>query len=326
MKLTTILFLLTACTTLAATEEQINKNFKAAPGGKLVVDVEFGAIDVASNATDEVTVDVWRKITRKDKETEEAFLRDHAVSFVQDGNTITVRCRHKQERKGLFNWFSGRNRNEAKYTIRVPAKFNADLNTSGGAISVSDLTGKVNSDTSGGGLKFTRIQGPLNGDTSGGGITVVDCQGDIKIDTSGGGIQVTGGGGSLSGDTSGGGITVKQFDGPASVDTSGGGITIENVNGKIKGDTSGGRINAVLLSPIPGDVKLSTSGGGVTVTVPSDAAFNLNADTSGGGVSCELPITIQGKKERGRLKGPVNGGGPTVALHSSGGGIHVKKQ
>jgi DUF4097 and DUF4098 domain-containing protein YvlB len=325
MKLTSILLLLTSCAALAATEEQINKNFKAAPGGTLVVDVNFGSIDVTTNATDEVAVDVWRKITRKDKADEEQFLREHPVEFLQEGDTVTVRCRQKQEKNRWFNWGSSGNRTEGKFTIRVPARFDAKLDTSGGAIAVSDLTGKVNADTSGGSLKFTRLHGPLNGDTSGGGIRVSDCEGEIKIDTSGGGIEVTGGGGSLNGDTSGGGVTVKNFRGPASVESSGGGITIENVGGKLRAETSGGPINAVLPSPIPGDVSLETSGGGVTVKVPADAAFNLDAETSGGGVSCDLPITTQGKKEHGELKGVVNGGGPAVKLESSGGGIHVKK-
>ncbi len=325
MKLASTLLLLASCAALAATEEQINKNFKVAPGGTLVVDVAFGAIDVAGGATGEVTIDVWRKVTRKDKADEEEFLRTHPVSFVQDENTVTVRCRQKREKNGWPNWGSGGNRNEAKFIIRVPAQFNASLNTSGGAIAVSDLTGKVKADTSGGALRFTRLHGPVNGDTSGGGIRVIDCDGEIKIDTSGGGIEVTGGGGSLAGDTSGGGVTVKNFRGLASVESSGGGITIENVGGKVRAETSGGPINAVLPSPIPGDVTLETSGGGVTVKVPGDAAFNLDAETSGGGVSCELPITTQGKKEHGELKGVVNGGGPAVKLESSGGGIHVKK-
>jgi hypothetical protein len=94
MKLTSILLLLTSCAALAATEEQTNKTFQAAPGGKIVVDVSFGSIEVATNGmAGEVTVDVWRKITRKDKAAEEQFLRDWPVNFVQDGSTITVRCR-----------------------------------------------------------------------------------------------------------------------------------------------------------------------------------------------------------------------------------------
>jgi DUF4097 and DUF4098 domain-containing protein YvlB len=324
MKLTLFLLALTSCAALAVTEEQTNKTFQVSPGGTLVVDVDFGSIDVSTNSADAVTVNVWRKVTRGGAEEEQKFLSEDPVVFVQDGNTVTVRARPTTKEK--FHWFSGfRNSNEAKYTIRVPARFNAHLNTSGGGIAASDLTGEVKADTSGGGLRFARLHGPLNGDTSGGGIHVTDCEGTIKIDTSGGGIEVTGGAGSLDGDTSGGSITVRTFQGPVSVDTSGGGITIENVAGKVKGDTSGGSIHAELLSPVPGDVSLSTSGGGVTVKVPADAAFNLDAEASGGGVHCDLPVTVQGKREHDRLKGPVNGGGPAVRLETSGGGIHVQK-
>ena len=102
-------------------------------------------------------------------------------------------------------------------------------------------------------------------------------------------------------------------------------MRIENVNGKVEASTSGGPIDALLPSPIPGDATLSTSGGGVTVKVPGDAMFDLDAETSGGGVKCELPVTVQGKIESGRLRGPVNGGGPAVVLRSSGGGIHIRK-
>lgn len=325
MKLTSILLLLTSFTAFAATEEQIKTNFNGASGGSLVVDVDFGSIDVTTSATDEVSVDVWRKVTRKDQAGEEQFLRENPVQFLHEGDTVTVRCRHKQEENRWFHWGLGGNRIEGKVTIRVPARFNASLDTSGGSIAASDLTGKVSADTSGGGLKFTRLHGPLKGDTSGGGIRVVDCEGEIKIDTSGGGIELTGGGGSLHGESSGGGVKVKDFRGPVSVESSGGGITVENIGGKLRAETSGGPVHAVLPSPIPGDVSLESSGGGVTVQVPGDAAFNLDAEASGGGVSCDLPITIQGKKQRDKLKGAVNGGGPTLKLESSGGGVHVKK-
>ncbi|MGB7745907.1 MAG: DUF4097 family beta strand repeat-containing protein [Verrucomicrobiia bacterium] len=324
MKLTLLLLTLTSCAALAATEEQTNKTFQVQPGGKLVVDVDFGSIDVSTNSPNAVTINAWRKVTRGSAEEEQKFLSENPVVIVQDGNTVTIRAHLKTKEK--FHWFNGsKNRNEAKYTIQVPAQFNAQISTSGGGIAASDVTGEVKADTSGGGLRFMRLHGPLNGDTSGGGIRVTDCEGPIKIDTSGGGIEVTGGAGTLNGDTSGGSITVKNFNGPVSVDTSGGGITIENVAGKIKGDTSGGSIHAVLLAPLPGDVSLSTSGGGVTVKVPAQAAFNLDAEATGGGVHCDLPVTVQGKRERDQLKGPVNGGGPVLRLETSGGGVYVEK-
>jgi Toastrack DUF4097 len=305
-----------------ATEEQINKKFKVKPGGTVVVDIDFGSIEVGTNATGEVTVDVWRKVGRSSKSAEEKFLKDNPVTFSQDGDTVTISSKRKN--KSSWSWI-GRNSNEAKYKIAVPAKFNARLQTAGGGIEVDDLTGDVKSHTSGGGLHFARLNGPLNGETSGGGIHVKDCDGKIKINTSGGGIDVAGGSGSLAGDTSGGSVSVKEFHGPMHVETSGGGITIYGATGKVEGSTSGGSINAVLATPVSDIVKLETSGGGITLRVPGNAAFDLDAETSAGNVHSELPVVGAGKKERDHLKGPVNGGGKTVWLRTSAGSIHVKR-
>jgi hypothetical protein len=228
MKLSLLLLTLTSCAALAATEESTNQTFQVQPGGKLVVDVDFGSIDVTTNAANAVAISVWRKVSRGSEADEQKYLSDSPVVFVQDGNSITIRSHAKIKEK--FHWFGGlKNRNEGKYIIQVPAQFNAQLNTSGGGIAASDVAGEVKADTSGGGLQFARLHGPLNGDTSGGGIRVTDCEGPIKIDTSGGGIEVTGGSGTLNGDTSGGSITVKNFKGPASVDTSGGGVHVEKL-------------------------------------------------------------------------------------------------
>ncbi|HOW66783.1 MAG TPA: DUF4097 family beta strand repeat-containing protein [Candidatus Paceibacterota bacterium] len=316
--------LLTSVAALAVTEEKINKQFTVQSGGTLVVDIDFGAIEVSANTSgnNEVIVDISRKVSRKHKADEEAFLKERPITFSQDGNTLTIRS--LRQSKKPWSW-SGWSQNEAKYTIAVPPQFNTQLKTSGGGIGIQNLAGDSKAHTSGGGLRFTHLRGPLNGDTSGGGIHVTDCEGTIKIHTSGGGIQVEGGSGSIDGHTSGGSVTVKNFGGPARVDTSRGGITIEKVAGKVEGTTSGGSISAVLPSPLPGDVKLSTSGGGVTVRIPEDAAFQLDAHTSSGAATSELPVNAIEKTERNRLNGTVNGGGKTVFLRSSGGGIRIKR-
>src|SRR5205814_1034645 len=243
------------------------KRFAVQPGGKLVVDVDFGSIDVSTDATGDVAVDVLRKVSRRNKSDEEAFLRERPVTFSQDGDAVTIRSR--RQKNGGDSW-RGSQRTEGKYTITVPARFNAQLKTAGGGVAVNDLTGEVNAGTSGGGLTFARLRGPLDGDTSGGGIRVADCEGALKVRTSGGGIEVSGGSGTLEGSTSGGSVVVKNFHGPAQVGTSGGDINVENIAGKVAGSTSGGSISAVLESPLPGDVKLSSSGGGLTVRVPEN--------------------------------------------------------
>src|ERR671922_712306 len=98
MKLPSLFVLLVGClAAYAETEEQINKRFAVQPGGTLVVDVDFGSIDVATNASKEVIVDVFRKVRMPDKSDEEAFLRDRPVTFSQEGNTVTIRSRRQNK-------------------------------------------------------------------------------------------------------------------------------------------------------------------------------------------------------------------------------------
>ena len=317
-----LLTVLTGANSLAATLDSDNKHFAVQPGGKIVVDIDFGEIQVSTNTSSEVSIEYYRTITGGSEDKASEFLAERPVVISQDGNTITI----VSKKKSKLNWsWPSFKRTEAKYTIRVPSMFSANLNTSGGSIGISDLTGEFKANTSGGGLNFARLNGPLKADTSGGSIKVLECKGELKVDTSGGGIHVDGGSGNLHGDTSGGSISVRSFKGDAHVHTSGGGITVENVAGKVVGSTSGGSISATLPSPLPGPLNLDTSGGGITLVAPSTAAFHLNASTSAGGVSCELPITIAGKHERELIKGDINGGGPEVMLRTSAGSIKVKK-
>ena len=144
LKLTVLLCLLSSAAALAATEERLNQRFPVEAGGTVVVDVDFGSIDVSTNATSEVVVEVWRKIGRKKKADEEAFLRENPVQISQAGPTVTIESRAKSRRS--WSW-SGRQQNEAKYTLSVPAQCNARLKSGGGGIAVADLSGEVRAET-----------------------------------------------------------------------------------------------------------------------------------------------------------------------------------
>jgi hypothetical protein len=84
-------------------------------------------------------------------------------------------------------------------------------------------------------------------------------------------------------------------------------------------------VDAGFQGPLKGECSLSTSGGSVQATVSRDAAFRLDASTSGGDVSADgLTITIdQGGIGKSNLSGDVNGGGPMLRLHTSGGDIRI---
>src|ERR1043166_3843322 len=296
------LFLLfVAITTASAlSEENVSQTLDGAPGGRLVVDVDFGTIDVSAGPDDKISVVAHRKIDSDNEAQEKDYFASAPVTVSKEGNTVTVRARRQNKDKGL-NW-SGRCSMDARYTVRVPKTFNSELRTGGGTIMVSEITGTMSADTSGGKLKFTHLKGATGATTSGGSIELNGCDGPLKVDTSGGRIEAVEGSGSLEARTSGGSIVVRNFAGDAKVETSGGRLAFENINGKIFARTSGGSISAKLKSPVPGDVNLETSAGSIDVMVPQDAGLDVEAEASSGRVTSELPFTGP-RTDRESMKG-----------------------
>jgi hypothetical protein len=320
---TLILVSLTTLTAVAATEEKIHETRAAKPGGKLVVDVDFGTITVAPGDSDKVVVDAYRKVDASSKEKEQEYLAAAPLTVATEGDTVVVRARRKNNALGsqVWNLLSHTN-TEGRYTIQVPATFNADLETAGGDVSAKNLIGTVKAGTSGGDLNFEGIHGRLDAETSGGDITVTACEGPLEVETSGGRIEATGGSGSLRVQTSGGAVTVANFAGDTKVESSGGKLRLANVSGKLSGEISGGEIDAILSSPVAGDVRLETSAGAIRVVAPANAALNVDAETGTGGVTTDLPIANT-KASRDSLKGTINGGGKTLVLRTGAGSIGI---
>lgn len=145
----------------------------------------------------------------------------------------------------------------------------------------------------------------LDLDTSGGSIEIEDITGEIKVRTSGGSISV----GDVNGDIS--------------LHTSGGSIRTEDVMGEIDAHTSGGSINVTFAKQPLKDASLTTSGGSITARLPSNVAIDIDASTSGGRVKTEFDVS--GKVKNQRIRGKINGGGPEIELHTSGGSVRVEK-
>ncbi len=305
----------------AETEDNLERKFTVSPGGTLIVEAEFGAVDVSTHAANEAEIRVWRRVKRADPAEEEAYLQERPVSVTQDGDTVTVRSiAPRKEGRGS----NGVKTTQGKYTIVVPARFNVRLKTAGGTLAVRDLEGETKASSGGGDLAFSNLKGPVEAQTAGGRIKANGCDGPLKLKTSGGGIQVDGGRGSLEGMTAGGQVSVKSFDGAVSVKTSGGNIDLDGIAGTINGATGGGSISASVPG-VANDIKLTSGGGAVTLRAPGNAAFDLEASTTAGTVTVDLPMTVENKPTRQHLKGVVNGGGKSVVLRTTAGSVHIKR-
>lgn len=297
--------ILTTITTQAATTEIIEKALEADPGGTLVIKVKRGSLEVSGDADAKVEIVITREITASSEKNEEAFLTENPVVIEQSGNQITISREGASGSGG--GWFSSEAKEKAEYVVKVPARFNVNLNTSGGSITTSNLEGNTRINTSGGTIKMADLSGTIQANTSGGSIKMSDCHGGSIVNTSGGAIKAANGSGDLKLKTSGGSITVEAHDG--------------NVNGR----TSGGSIKVIMLSQPTAPCTLSTSGGSVTAVLPSDVAVDLDASTSGGSVYSSFPDAPVDPKKRTRLVALINGGGPTLRLKTSGGNVSIKQ-
>jgi hypothetical protein len=318
-----ILFLLLAAVwpAFALSEQRVEESFDVTAGAKLVVDVDFGTIDVTHGGENQIAVNAYRKIDGPNETLEKEYLASAPLTIVKEGNTVVVRAQRDSHKK---NWsWSGHTTMQARYTIRVPAEINQELSTGGGEISATEVAGSCKADTSGGDLKFIRLRGPLQASTSGGHISLEACDGALNVETSGGKIESLAGSGNLNATTSGGSIAVRNFNGDTKVETSGGALNLENIHGRLSGETSGGSITAIVPAPVPGDIKLETSAGKIEIAVPPDAGLDVKAETNMGGVTSELPMVT---KHAGRdgLQGTINGGGKSMMLRTGAGHIVIK--
>jgi hypothetical protein len=316
---TSFLFFILALTASAASEENISQQLDATPGGKLVVDVDFGTINVTAGTDKKVAVEAHRKIDFGDELKEKEYFSAAPITITKDGNVITVQAHNSKK-----NWWNfGHSEMHGQYTIHVPKKFETDLHTEGGDVAAAEVTGNVNVKTSGGKLAFKHLEGTLSANTSGGSIEVANCLGPIKIETSGGDITVADGTGTLDARTSGGRIEVRNFTGDTEVRTSGGNLSLQSITGKIIGKTSGGSIQASIPDDIGGDVKLQTSAGNIDVSLSATAPVDIDARASVGKIFSHLPLETTDVDSE-HLRGKLNGGGKSVKLETSAGNITIQ--
>ena len=323
------------------TEETVRKSLPASTANRLKLDADFGSITVQPAAGQTVSVDVYFHGDPPNRAEFNRMLHDFRLDVSQHGSEILVEgvFIHGWEPAVSFiidNLFSPGNSicrrwqcltysrwlRGVDYHIAVPKQFSANVSTAGGPITVSALKGEVIAHSSGGPLRFDHIEGPVNGTTSGGGITLNATKGRVIAHTSGGPIHMTDITGDVEASTSGGGISIEGASGRVKAHTSGGPINATDIGGPIDASTSGGGVTASLSGPPKGECRFYSSGGPIVVKLPSGSRVNLDASSSGGGVSTDFPVEFH-SDNRNELRTALNGGGPLLYVHTSGGGIRI---
>lgn len=286
----------------AFSSEPLKKEFSVEPGKKLDINLRSGgSISISGWDKNQAAVTVYFK-------NGDGKYWDISFDKTTEGISIESRLTGKHhKRNGSTN-----------FEINVPKRFDLELKTMGGGITIDHVEGKITGKTMGGGLKLSHLKGYIDLKTMGGKISLTDSDIDGKVKTMGGRVLLENVVGDVSGSsmggnviyknvksrsgkstgkvvnisTMGGAINVSDAAHGAKVHTMGGNIHIKSAKEFIKAKTMGGDIT---IDAIDGWISSTTMGGNVTVTMtgdPEKGKRDVNLTSMGGNITLTVPAGL----------------------------------
>jgi len=120
-------------------------------------------------------------------------------------------------------------------------------------------------------------------------------------------------------------VRLNGLSGRVNARTTNGGVRGEGLTGDVEARSTNGGVVIDLASVSFGHVKLHTTNGGVTLTLPETAKADLSASVTNGGISVgEFQGLDVAEKSRRHFEARLNGGGPSVELQTTNGGIRIR--
>src|SRR5262245_58806932 len=120
-------------------------------------------------------------------------------------------------------------------------------------------------------------------------------------------------------------VRLNGLSGSVNARTTNGGVRGEGLAGDVEARSTNGGVVIDLAKVSSGHVKLHTTNGGVTLTLPETAKADLSASVTNGGISIgEFQGLDVAEKSRRHFEARLNGGGPSVELQTTNGGLRIR--
>jgi hypothetical protein len=261
------------------------------------------SMNVAAWEQDKIYVEVFVRQNGKTVDHMDAAIQeklaDYDVDAVQTGETVFISIKSKKS-----NWGDWKNNLQFDLQVKVPAKMSTSIQSAGGSIALSGISGDHTMKSSGGSIKISDCGGSMAARSAGGSFAVVSYEGDLTLESAGGSVKM------------------EQTSGSIQINSAGGNIDLNEISGKLVASSSGGSIKASLLA-LSDEVSMKASGGSISVSLPAGQGMALEA--KGGSVSSQL-ANFEGVRTDGSIRGTVKGGGVPVTLETSGGSIKIESR
>ena len=120
-----------------------------------------------------------------------------------------------------------------------------------------------------------------------------------------------------------GGVNVTGLSGRVTAETTNGGVVARNVSGAIEAGTTNGGVDVELTRVAEGGAKLECTNGGIKLRLPQDAKATISASVTNGGIDTGGLTVEATESSRRRFEGKLNGGGPSIRISGTNGGITI---
>ena len=120
-----------------------------------------------------------------------------------------------------------------------------------------------------------------------------------------------------------GGIEVLGLNGRVGLETTNGGIRAREIGGPIEASTTNGGVDVELTQVAEPGVKLECTNGGIKLRLPGSSKATISASVTNGGIETNGLTIDATETSRRRLSGRLNGGGPSIRLEGTNGGIQI---
>lgn len=278
--------------------EEVTKSFAVTGRPNVRVETNDGSVRVTSGDAKQVEFRVEYQGYELGKN-----LR---VDARQDGDKVELIARVTGHWGINFGW--GHNR-RLHIEVRMPQQGDLQVETGDGSVETSGLSGTLNVHTGDGSVKANSLEGTIDLHTNDGSITVDTLKGNIRLRTGDGSIEA------------------RQLDGRVEADSADGHVRLSGRFEALNVKTGDGSVDTKVLSGsrMAVDWTLRTGDGSVDISLPADFQANIDATTGDGHISMSLPVTVEGTLSKSEMRGKMNGGGPTLTIHTGDGSIRLSK-
>ena len=279
---------------------EVHQEFQVEPGKKLNIDLKTGG---------KIRIEGWNKpVVSVDGFIKGSDGDDTEVQVEQTATGVALRTRFRG-RKDHYDA-------DGEFDIRVPSRFDVEIDSMGGSVSIQNVEGEFEGSTMGGGLNLSGLKGKISLSTMGGGINLTKSHLDGEVSTMGGQVVIeevtgnvegssmggkvihkkTGADGKTSGEvnisTMGGALNVDEAPKGAKLNTMGGNIHIVSAKDHVDAKTMGGDVR---IDSVDGWVRAETMGGDIEVTVtgdPSKGKRDVDLVSLGGDIEITVPSNM----------------------------------